>query len=74
MNNSTLPIKAFLAVLVAIICLPFGGAAAATAFTLTGILSVFLADYGRNLEPVRASAEMLPFGAAPRAEALRRAA
>jgi hypothetical protein len=61
MNNSSLPIKAFLGVLLAIILLPFGGAAAAIAFTATGLLSILAADYGRNLEPVRVTASVVPF-------------
>lgn len=63
MKTSTLPVTAFLATLVAIIVLPFGGAAAAIAFTATGLLSVFVADYGRNLKPVTVPAEILHFGA-----------
>lgn len=63
MKTSTLPLKAFLAVLVAIIFLPVGATAAAIAFTATGLLSILTADYGRNLEPVRIPAEILPFGA-----------
>jgi hypothetical protein len=69
MKTSTLPVTAFLAVLVAIIVLPVGAAAAAIAFTATGLLSVLAADYGRSLEPVRIPAEILPFGAPARRSA-----
>jgi hypothetical protein len=71
MKTNSLEIKAFLAVLMAIIFLPVSGTAAAIAFTVTGMLSVMLADYGRNLEPLRATADILPFRAA---ESLREAA
>ena len=74
MKTSTLPVTAFLATLVAIIALPVGPAAAAIAFTATGLLSVFAADYGRTLEPVRAPAQVVPFAAAASAPALRQAA
>jgi hypothetical protein len=75
MKTSTLPLKAFLAVLVAIIFLPVGATAAAIAFTATGMLSILAADYGRSLEPVRVPAEIVPFGAPPcRAAALCEAA
>ncbi|GEM_PF-914024 len=62
-NTNSLPAKVLLAALVAIIVLPIGAAAACTAFTATGVLSVFLADYGRSLGPVGAPAEVVPFGA-----------
>lgn len=74
MKNSTLLFTAFLATFVAIIVLPVGIAAAAIAFTATGLLSVLVADYGRNLAPVRAAAEIVPFGAPGTKAALRRAA
>ena len=74
MKHSTLLFTAFLATLVAIVVLPVSAAAAAIAFTATGLLSVLVADYGRTLAPARAPAEILPFDA-PRAKAaLRRAA
>jgi hypothetical protein len=75
MKNSTLLFSAFLATLVAIVVLPVGAAAAAIAFTATGLLSVLVADYGRSIEPVRAPAQVVPFGSPDcRAAALRRAA
>jgi hypothetical protein len=75
MKNSTLPITAFLAVLVGIIFLPVGATAAAIAFTATGLLSVFVTDYARELEPIRVPSEILPFGApACKAAAMRKAA
>jgi hypothetical protein len=54
--------------------LPVSAAAAAIAFTATGLLSVLVADYGRTLAPVRAPAEILPFDAPCASAALRRAA
>jgi len=75
MKTNTLPLKAFLTVLMAIIFLPVGATAAAIAFTATGLLSVLATDYGRNLEPIRVPAEIVPFGAPPcRAAALCEAA
>jgi len=74
MKNSTLLFAAFLATFVAIIVLPVGAAAAAIAFTSTGLLSVLVADYGRTLAPVRVPAEVVPFGAPGARAALRQAA
>ena len=75
MKNSTLLFTAFLATLVAIIVLPIGAAPAAIAFTATGLLSVLVADYGRSIEPIRAPAQVVPFGSPDcRATALRQAA
>lgn len=75
MKTNSLEIKAFLAVLMAIVFLPVSAAAAAIAFTVTGLGSVMLADYGRNLEPLRVSSEILPFNAPVQTvAAIRRAA
>jgi hypothetical protein len=63
MKTNVLPIKAFLASLGAIALFPFTAAAAAAVFTVTGIFAVLAADYGRTIEPLRVSAEILPFGA-----------
>jgi hypothetical protein len=61
MNHSTLPIKALLAVIAAIAFLPVGPAAASIAFTVTGLFAMLLSDYGREIEPVRAQASLIPF-------------
>lgn len=63
MKTNLLPIKAFLASLGAIALFPFTAAAAAAVFTVTGIFAVLAADYGRTIEPLRVSAEIVPFGA-----------
>jgi len=63
MKSNLLPIKAFLASLGAIALFPFTAAAAAAVFTVTGIFAVLAADYGRTIEPLRVSAEIVPFGA-----------
>jgi hypothetical protein len=70
MKTNILPIKALLAVLAAIIFLPIGVGAACMAFAVTGLIAVFLGDYGRSIEPLRASAQVLPFRAPARAAAL----
>jgi hypothetical protein len=51
---SSLPVIAFLVVLAAIVILPVGPAVACGALTLTGMASIFLADYGRALAPLAA--------------------
>ena len=62
MKNNILTIKALIAVIAAVLFLPVGVGAACFAFTATGFLAVFAADYGRSLEPVQVSAEIVPFG------------
>jgi hypothetical protein len=61
MKTSTLPIKAFLAAIAAIAFLPVGPGAAAIAFTVTGLLGVLLADYGREMQPLPAASNVVPF-------------
>jgi hypothetical protein len=41
--------------------LPMSAPAAAIAFTVTGVLAVLVADYGRNVEPLRLPAQAIPF-------------
>lgn len=52
-----------------LVALPIDATAAAITFALVGILAVLFADYGRNLEPLRVPAEVIPLdrpaGAAP---------
>ncbi len=45
-----------------LIALPIDATAAAITFALVGILAVFFADYGRNLEPLRVPAEIILIG------------
>ncbi|HEY1847849.1 MAG TPA: hypothetical protein VGG37_01525 [Opitutaceae bacterium] len=67
MNTTTFPIKAFLAALAGAALLPVGPGFAALAFTASGLLALLASDYGRTLEPIRASAQLLPFRPAPKA-------
>jgi len=60
MKTNLLPIVAFLATLVAFVVLPVSATAASIALSVTGMLSVFTADYGRSLEPLRVPAPVLP--------------
>jgi hypothetical protein len=75
MKSTTLPAVAFLAAIAAFVLLPVSAAAAAIAFTLTGVLCMLVADYGRTIEPVRPAAEIIPFDSGRRTPAcLNRAA
>jgi hypothetical protein len=68
-RNSSLPILAFLAVLSAIILLPVGAAASSIALTVTGVLAVLAADYGREMSPLSVSASVIPFESSGRTAA-----
>lgn len=61
MKTNSLPVTALLAVIAAIAFIPVGVAAAALAFTSTGLVAMLASDYGRTLEPVRAQAGIVPF-------------
>ena len=74
MNTTILPVIAFLAASAAYILLPVGAVAAAMTLTATGVLAIFLADYGRAMEPVKATAEIVEFEPQGRHGALRNAA
>jgi hypothetical protein len=65
-RNSSLPILAFLAVLSAIILLPVGAAASSIALTLTGVLAILAADYGREMAPLSARSNVIAFEASGR--------
>jgi hypothetical protein len=52
MKNNSFLLIAFLVALAAAVILPVGPAAACTALTLTGVLAVFFADYGRPVGPL----------------------
>jgi hypothetical protein len=56
MKNNSLLLVTFLVALAAIVILPVGPAAACTALTLTGVMAIFLSDYGRIVGPLAANA------------------
>jgi hypothetical protein len=62
MKTNLLPVIALLAAIAAFALLPVSAAAASIAVSVTGLASLLTADYGRNLEPVRAPAPIVPFG------------
>jgi len=77
MNTKTriLPVIALLATVAAFIFLPVSAVAASIAVSVTGIASVFAADYGRSVEPLRAESRAIPFKTPARASSeLREAA
>jgi hypothetical protein len=43
-----------------LLAVPFDATAVALTFALAGILAVFFADYGRNVEPLRVPAKIVP--------------
>jgi protein-S-isoprenylcysteine O-methyltransferase Ste14 len=43
-----------------LLAVPFDATAVALTFALVGILAVFFADYGRNVEPLRVPAKVVP--------------
>jgi len=55
-NNNSIALTAFMVALAAIIIVPVGPAAAVTALTLSGMVAIFLADYGRSAAPLMARA------------------
>lgn len=59
-KNSTLPIATFVAAIAALALLPVSAAAAGAAVTVTGVISIFAADYGRAERTQRTSAEVVP--------------
>ena len=69
MKTHLLPTAAFLGFIAAPILLPVSAAAASIVLTVAGMLSIFVADYGRALEPVRAEAPAIPFPAPASARA-----
>ena len=56
MKTITLPVITFLAAIAAFVILPVSAPAAAIAFTVTGVLSILVADYGRPVGTVSLSA------------------
>jgi hypothetical protein len=59
MKTNSLPIIAYLAAIAAFALLPVSAVTAAVAFSVTGMVSVFAADYGRSLEPLRVPARVV---------------
>jgi hypothetical protein len=43
-----------------LLAVPFDATAVALTFALVGIFAVFFADYGRNIEPLRVPAKVIP--------------
>jgi hypothetical protein len=75
MKTIALPAVAFLAVIAAFAFLAVSAVAATIAFSVAGIVLVAVADYGRNLKPLRAESRVIPFDEAGRpADDLRDAA
>jgi hypothetical protein len=62
MKSNILLVSAVLAAIAAVFLLPVSAAAAGVAFTAAGVFSVFMSDYGRSIKPLRASAQIVPFG------------
>jgi hypothetical protein len=56
MKSITLPIVTFLAAIAAFVLLPMSAPAAAIAFTVSGVLSIVVADYGRPVGTSRLTA------------------
>jgi len=61
MKADILPSIALLATILACVLLPVSASAASIALSVTGMLSVLAADYGRNVEPVRVKPRLIPF-------------
>jgi len=59
MKTNVLPIIAFLAAIAAFIFLPVGAVAASIALSVTGMISVIAADYGRPVGPLVAPAPVV---------------
>jgi hypothetical protein len=65
MNSNMLPIAA-LAVATAAIILPVSAVAITVTATVAGTIAILLADYGREIRPLRSEARTLPFVASGR--------
>ncbi|MFY9924516.1 MAG: hypothetical protein ABSF76_11875 [Opitutaceae bacterium] len=63
MNTHILTLSSVLAAVLALVILPVSTAAAGVTFLVSGILAVFVADYGRSIEPLKLRAEIIPFNA-----------
>lgn len=75
MKTNVLPLIAFAAAIAAFVILPVSAVAASIAVSVTGIVSILVGDYGRNIEPLRAGPTIIPFDAPGQSQAeLRKAA
>ena len=61
MKSNLITDLSVLAMIAAFLVVPVDAKAAAVAFTVTGILAVVMADYGRDLKPVRVRGRQVPF-------------
>jgi uncharacterized protein (DUF697 family) len=59
-THKTLPIATFTAAIAAFALLPVSAVAAVAAITVTGVLTILAADYGRSERPLRAAGELVP--------------
>jgi hypothetical protein len=66
MKSNTLTFLAFLGPIVSLVALLVSAPAAAIAVTATGVLSILVVDYGRRIDPVRLTAEVIPFSSSRR--------
>jgi hypothetical protein len=60
MKTRILPSIAYVGAVGAFLLFPFSAAAATVALSVTGLLSIFAADYSRSAEPVVAPAPAVP--------------
>jgi len=61
MKTNSLPVLSFLAALAGLVLLPLSVPAAAVAVTVTGLLPILAADYGRTVGRPQLRAPVLPF-------------
>jgi hypothetical protein len=66
MKSNALTISSALAAIAAIVILPVSTVAAGIIFVVTGILAIFVADYGRTIKPLSLRAEIIPFNSTDR--------
>jgi hypothetical protein len=69
MKNTSIPILAFLAAIAASILLPISATASGIALTVTGVIAMLAADYGRVLTPLSLPSNVVPFEASRRVPA-----
>jgi hypothetical protein len=61
MKTNSLPIVSFLAAVAAAIFLPISATVACILLTITGAATMLVADYGRNIQPLRVDAPVVQF-------------
>ncbi len=74
MKTNVLPLIAFLAALAAFVLLPVSFVTASIALSVTGMISVIAADYGRSAKPLRVPARVISIDVPRLATAENRAA